>query len=90
MSKTDLQNSQQDSCRDEVVTGSPAEEPSCRDEAWRLTEVGVWPALALTPLLYWTNGPAVFQDQFIVRGIVVLVVILGVAALQIRALLRTH
>ena len=30
-------------------------------------EFGSWTTLALAPFLYWVNGPAVSQDQFVVR-----------------------
>jgi hypothetical protein len=36
-------------------------------------EFGCWTTLALAPLLYWVNGPAVSTDQLVVRsGLVVL------------------
>jgi hypothetical protein len=36
-------------------------------------EFGSWTTLALSPFLYWINGPAVSQDQLIVRsGLIVL------------------
>jgi hypothetical protein len=36
-------------------------------------EFASWTTLALAPLLYWLNGPAVSTDQFVVRiGLVIL------------------
>lgn len=47
------------------------EQPIKREELLGWIECGCWIALALVPLLYWVNGPAVSQDQLVVRGIVV-------------------
>jgi hypothetical protein len=35
-------------------------------------EVGSWSVLAIVPFLYWVNGPAVSEDQFVVRTTFVL------------------
>lgn len=48
-------------------------------------ECGCWIALALTPFLYWVNGPAVSQDQLVVRWIVVVVALVGGMVLRLRA-----
>ncbi len=55
------------------------------DEACGWIEFGCWTALALTPFLYWVNGPAVSHDQLVVRWIVVLVALVGGAGLRLRA-----
>lgn len=47
-------------------------------------EMGCWTALVLTPFLYWVNGPAVSQDQLVVRWIVVIVAMGGAIGLRIR------
>ena len=36
-----------------------------------------WTTLALVPFLYWVNGPAVSDDQFVVRCILVAVATLS-------------
>ncbi|MEX2121699.1 MAG: hypothetical protein WD847_19090 [Pirellulales bacterium] len=36
-----------------------------------LAELACWFSLALAPLLYWVNGPAVSTDQLVVRSVVV-------------------
>ncbi len=39
---------------------------------------GGWVTLALIPMLYFVNGPAVSLDQYVVRcGLVVIAIILG-------------
>lgn len=55
------------------------------DEPSGWVEFGCWIALALTPFLYLVNGPAVSQDQLVVRWIVVLVALVGGVGLRIRA-----
>ena len=48
-------------------------------------EFGCWTALAITPVLYWVNGPAVSQDQLVVRSLVVLVALVGGVGLRLHA-----
>lgn len=55
-----------------------------RDEVLGWIEFGCWTALALTPFLYWVNGPAVSQDQLVVRWAVVIIAIVGGAGLRLR------
>ncbi len=53
-------------------------------------EFGCWSALALTPFLYWLNGPATSDDQVIVRATLVAVAALGAIALRLSDLLHRH
>jgi high-affinity Fe2+/Pb2+ permease len=86
MNKTECQNFPYgDRCAGDDANGLSAGEPIC---ALRLIEIGLWTALALTPFLYWINGPAVSHDQFFVRGFVVLIVIIGLSVLRLRAWIR--
>jgi hypothetical protein len=41
-----------------------------------------WTTLALAPLLYWVNGPAVSTDQFVTRT--ALIVIAAITAITLR------
>ena len=52
------------------------------DELLGWLEFGGWTTLALAPMLYYVNGPAVSPDQFVVRSI--LVALAAVAAVSIR------
>ncbi len=56
-----------------------------REEAFGWIEFGCWIALALTPFLYWVNGPAVSRDQLVVRWAVVVVALVGGVGLRLRA-----
>lgn len=56
-----------------------------REEVYGWIEFVCWIALALTPILYWVNGPAVSQDQLVVRWIVVVVALVGGIVLRLRA-----
>jgi len=49
-------------------------------------EFGCWTTLALTPMLYFVNGPAVSTDQLVVRIGLVCVASLGAIALTGRRL----
>jgi hypothetical protein len=51
----------------------------------RWTEFGCWATLALSPFLYWVNGPAVSPDQFIVRTGLVVLAAGGAIALRLYA-----
>jgi hypothetical protein len=46
------------------------ERPDPEIPVWAV-ELGCWTMVALTPLLYWVNGPAVSTDQIVVRSLVV-------------------
>lgn len=61
------------------------EEAIDRDEIFDWLEFGCWIALALTPFLYWVNGPAVSHDQLVSRWAVVVVALLGGIGLRLRA-----
>ena len=56
-----------------------------QNQTYGWIEFGCWTALAITPVLYWVNGPAVSQDQLVVRSLVVLVALLGGVGLRIHA-----
>lgn len=58
------------------------------DEACGWIEFGCWTALAVVPFLYWINGPAVSQDQLVVRWLVVIIALGGALALRLRARAR--
>lgn len=58
------------------------------DEACGWIEFGCWTVLVLVPMLYWVNGPAVSQDQLVVRWLVVVVALAGGIGLRLRALRR--
>jgi len=49
-------------------------------------EFGCWVMVALTPFLYYFNGPAVSTDQFVVRTVLFMLSIIGGTALTIRRL----
>jgi hypothetical protein len=55
------------------------------DEARWWIELGCWTAVALVPFLYWVNGPAVSQDQLVVRWLVVIIAMGGAVGLRLRA-----
>ena len=57
------------------------EEISCAEIRYWI-EFGSWTTLALAPFLYWVNGPAVSEDQFVVRT--ALVVLSGIGAVGLR------
>jgi hypothetical protein len=50
-------------------------------------EFACWTTLALAPFLYWVNGAAVSQDQFVVRTGLVAIAVLGAVALRARKFL---
>lgn len=51
-------------------------------------EFGCWTTLALAPFLYWANGPAVSDDQLVVRAALVVLAALGAVGLRVSKLLR--
>jgi len=51
-------------------------------------ELGCWTMVALAPLLYWANGPAVSTDQLVVRSGLVGFALGGGLALRLAACLR--
>ena len=51
-------------------------------------EFGCWTTLALAPFLYWINGAAVSQDQFVVRTLLVVLAVCGAVGLRTYAWLR--
>jgi hypothetical protein len=60
-----------------------SDEVSLRDLAgW--FEFGCWTTLALCPVLYYVNGPAVSHDQFIVRTGLVVMALAGAVPLLLR------
>ncbi len=62
----------------------PSDEPISGEELLSWIEFGCWTSLVLTPFLYMVNGPAVSQDQFVVRIILVILSITGSVGLWIR------
>jgi hypothetical protein len=51
-------------------------------------EFGCWTTLALAPFLYWINGPAVSQDQFVMR--IGLIVLAGCGGVGLRTYAWVH
>lgn len=54
------------------------------DEILGWIEFACWTMLALTPMLYYVNGPAVSTDQLVTRSILTVVSALGAAGLCFR------
>ncbi|MCA9122726.1 MAG: hypothetical protein H6822_20610 [Planctomycetaceae bacterium] len=52
------------------------------DELLSWVEFGCWAAIAFFPFLCWLNGPAVSSDQYVMRTILIVVVVLGAFALR--------
>ena len=48
-------------------------------------EFACWTMLALTPMLYWVNGPAVSTDQMVTRWVLVAISAFGAVALCARS-----
>jgi hypothetical protein len=67
---------------------NPNEEEITPAEIRGWLEFGCWTTLALAPFLYWVNGPAVSQDQLVVRTILVLIAACGAAGLRTYSWLR--
>ena len=60
------------------MTDFPPDDPITIAQFIPWLEFGGWTALALTPMLYFLNGPAVSPDQFVVRcGLTVMAITLG-------------
>jgi hypothetical protein len=53
-------------------------------------EFGCWTTLALTPFLYYVNGPSVSTDQFVVRSALVILAAFGAVGLRLFSWLRKH
>ncbi len=71
--------------RDSANTGSVnehEEDDITLEELLGWLEFGSWTTLALAPMLYYVNGPAVSTDQFVVRTI--LVVTAAITAVSLR------
>jgi hypothetical protein len=54
-------------------------------EVRRWAEFCCWTTLALAPLLYWVNGPAVSTDQFVTRTALIVIAAAGAIALRLFA-----
>jgi hypothetical protein len=65
----------------------PDDKPFEVDEILGWTEFACWTVLALSPFLYWVNGPAVSHDQLVVRCGLVTIAVLGALGLRARKLL---
>ncbi len=61
-----------DTPRDEIELG----------ELLRWTEFSCWTAFALTPVIWWLQGPSVSKDQFVVRT--ALISLAGTGAIVLR------
>lgn len=61
---------------------SPADDEISPAELRYWLEFGCWTTLALAPFLYWVNGPAVSEDQFVVRTALVVLAACGAVGLR--------
>jgi hypothetical protein len=64
-------------------SGKPKDDGISPAEIRYLIECGCWTTLALAPFLYWVNGPAVSEDQLVVRTALVLLAACGAIGLRI-------
>jgi len=53
-------------------------------------EFGCWAMLAMTPLIWWLQGPSVSTDQFVVRTSIAAISAVGGVILRLRALIRRN
>lgn len=61
-------------------------------------EFGCWATLAMTPAIYWLQGPSVSKDQAVVRILLIALAMAGLAGIRIfnwrqnrkRAVMQTH
>jgi hypothetical protein len=67
---------------------NPTDDELSSAEVRYWVEFACWTTLALAPFLYWINGPAVSQDQFVVRTAFVIIAAVGAAGLRAYKLLR--
>jgi hypothetical protein len=67
---------------------NPNEEEITPAEIRGRLEFGCWTTLALAPFLYWVNGPAVSQDQLVVRTSLMLIATCGAIGLRTYSWLR--
>ena len=65
-------------------SGDQGERPLTNDELLGWIEFGCWTMLALTPVLYYVNGPAVSPDQLVMRSALVITAAIGALALRLR------
>lgn len=70
----------------EPATDGTQELSSAEIRGW--VEFGCWTILALAPVLYWVNGPAVSPDQFVVRSALIAIAASGALGLRTLALVR--
>ena len=66
----------------------PENAPLTPKEIRGWVEFCAWTALALAPFLYWVNGPAVSNDQFVVRTALVCLAAVTAVSLRIYAWLE--
>ncbi len=67
---------------------SPADDDVSTAELRHWLEFSCWTTLTLAPFLYWVNGPAVSEDQFVVRTALVVLASCGAVGLRTYAWLR--
>lgn len=74
------------------MAGNENQGPVDEDFSWAAVrywvEFGCWITLALAPFLYWVNGSAVSEDQFVVRTALVVIATLGAIGLRAYKLLQ--
>lgn len=51
-------------------------------------EFSCWSALVMCPILFWLNGPAVSDDQYVVRNGMVILAACGAIGLRLLAYVR--
>jgi hypothetical protein len=68
------------------VAGDENQRPADEETSWAeiryWLEFGSWTTLALAPFLYWVNGPAVSDDQLVVRTALVVLAAIGAVGLR--------
>jgi hypothetical protein len=56
------------------------------DEAAGWAEFCAWSALVMTPIIWWSQGPSVSTDQYVVRTSLLVISAVAAIGLRIRAL----
>lgn len=70
-----------------METDTRKEEPSPA-EIMRWAELACWTTIALAPILYWVNGPAVSTDQLVVRTAMVALALVGGFVIRVTKWIR--
>jgi len=74
------------------LPGTPNRSEDVGEPTWEeirpWAEFCCWTALVMAPIINWVNGPAVSQDQFVVRTGLIVLAACGGIGLRFYALLR--